>query len=935
MMGFMSNIANVDQILRERFGLATFRAGQREVIEQVLARRDVLCVMPTGGGKSLCYQLPALLLDGVTVVVSPLIALMKDQVDVLRSRGIRATLINSTLDPAEQTARIREVEAGEYDLVYIAPERFQSGRFVEAAAKTRLALLAVDEAHCISEWGHDFRPDYARIGSARKLLGMPPCIALTATATDHVRRDIAVQLQLREPALFVTGFDRPNLSYRVIKAGTEPEKLARLARIYDKIPGPSIIYASSRARCETVAEFAKTSLRKNAVVYHAGLTREERSQAQDRFMQGEADVVVATNAFGMGIDKTNIRSVVHFNLPGTLEAYYQEAGRAGRDGEPAHCVLFFAPGDRKLQELFIENEYPSREVIIGTYEFLRGIELDPIELTRQEIREGAGVSEGEQAVGAALGILEAAGGLERFRPRENMAIVRFNGDPDAFPLLNKNPSEQGSSTRAKVLGGLQALIGRRTGETIYFHPEAFAASLGIDRSALLRSLRALRDEWPIDYIPPFRGNAVRVVDRSRRGRDLEIDYRALYEKKEQEYQKLERMIQYATSSSCRRAFILDYFGDPKNERCDRCDRCEANDPAISERLPGLVSLTIETPAAREVVLKALSGVARAKGRFGKTTVAKMLAGSLSEKMKSWRLDELSTFGILRELKTDEIVRLIDALLSAKLVESREVGRFRQVVETTQAGREWLRLRGEAPLRIEIDDPLFQKLRLLERREKSAGTASGDDPPTHADSEPNEQPAENLAARLKSLRTSWARLAGISPAYVLTNETLDAIVRELPDTPAALAAIKGIGPSKLERYGAAILRAVREAASKSSNEPKAPELPLRPDARDDHLDSTALVTTEEWTSRLLEKGFSAREIAAIRGLEVATVVRHATKTAESGKAVPIEAFIDRRTLGEWESVYRSDRECPSHADPLLWGLFRSCRSLSSREESRAS
>src|SRR5258708_1096734 len=220
-MSVAESAIDLERTLRERFGLEQFRPGQREVIEQVLQGRDVLCVMPTGGGKSLCYQLPALLLPGLTLVVSPLIALMKDQVDGLTQRGVRATLINSTIDPAEQNARMAEIELGRYDLVYVAPERFRSTRFVEAMAKVRPALLAVDEAHCISEWGHDFRPDYARLGLARRKMGAPPCIALTATATDLVPRDIAAQLDLREPAPFVTGFDRPNLIYPLRSASQD------------------------------------------------------------------------------------------------------------------------------------------------------------------------------------------------------------------------------------------------------------------------------------------------------------------------------------------------------------------------------------------------------------------------------------------------------------------------------------------------------------------------------------------------------------------------------------------------------------------------------------------------------------------------------------------------------------------------------------------
>src|SRR3954468_17899477 len=281
-MSVAESAIDLERTLRERFGLERFRPGQREVIENVVQGRDVLCVMPTGGGKSLCYQLPALLLPGLTLVVSPLIALMKDQVDALTQRGVRATLINSTLDPAEQRARIQEVEAGRYDLVYVAPERFRSPRFVETMARVRPALLAVDEAHCISEWGHDFRPDYAKIGLARKRLGSPACIALTATATDLVRRDIADQLDLNDPAMFVTGFDRPNLTYAAVDAERDADKFAALSEVLSRNPGSAIIYASSRKRCESVGQSLEDGLGRSAVVYHAGLTREERTTAQER-----------------------------------------------------------------------------------------------------------------------------------------------------------------------------------------------------------------------------------------------------------------------------------------------------------------------------------------------------------------------------------------------------------------------------------------------------------------------------------------------------------------------------------------------------------------------------------------------------------------------------------------------------------------------------
>ena len=353
---------NLDALL-PRFGLSTFRPGQREVIATVLAGKDCLCVMPTGGGKSLCYQLPALALDGLTLVVSPLIALMKDQVDQLQARGFPVTFINSTLPVEEQYDRLDRVAAGEFRLAYVVPERFRSSRFLEAVRAVGLKLLAVDEAHCISQWGHDFRPDYARLGYFRRMLGNPTTIALTATATDVVRRDIVEHLALNEPRTFITGFARENLFYEVLSPRTDREKAEMLVKFLRETPGTGIIYASTRKRTEEVAEIIGQQTPRRAAVYHAGLPPDERRATQEAFMSGRCEVIAATNAFGMGIDKADVRFVVHYNLPGSLEAYYQEAGRAGRDGKPSRCVMLYHGGDRYIQEFFIENSYPGPDVI--------------------------------------------------------------------------------------------------------------------------------------------------------------------------------------------------------------------------------------------------------------------------------------------------------------------------------------------------------------------------------------------------------------------------------------------------------------------------------------------------------------------------------------------------------------------------------------------
>ena len=950
-----------DRTLRERFGLEEFRPGQREVIGEVLRGRDVLCVMPTGGGKSLCYQLPALLLPGVTLVVSPLIALMKDQVDALTARGLRATLINSTLDLAEQNARIAEVERGRYDLVYVAPERFRSGRFVEAMNRVKPALFAVDEAHCISEWGHDFRPDYARLGAARRALGGPPCIALTATATDLVRRDIAEQLDLDDPAQFVTGFDRPNLTYHAREARKDADKLSAVAEILGRNPGPAIIYANSRKRCEEVGAFLDRTLRRQAAIYHAGLPREDRNAAQERFMGGEADVVVATNAFGMGVDKANIRSVIHFNMPGTLEAYYQEAGRAGRDGLPAECVMLHAPGDRYLQEMFIDNEYPPAEAVYRVYEYLRSLDADPIELTQSEIRESARVDLNESAVGTALRILETASALERLRPRENMAIVRIRREPDEPPLYERvgpNAHVQGTVARA-----VEGLVNGRFGEAVYFHPDEFAASLGLDRMALTRAIRNLAGDSPLDYVPPFRGNAVRVLDRSRGARDLEIDFSTLNKRKGREYDKLERMIKYASTNSCRRSYILQYFGDTNASTCGRCDNCgggaEGGSPRPSDR-------AIDTPAGREVLQKVLSGVARCKARFGKTAVAQMLIGSNSERMEKTGLTRLSTFGVLAKsgFSQAEIVTILDGLLAVGMAESEDVERFRPILKLSEAGWAWIR-DPEAPGPVlPVEDYLAQKICNggMERVIAGAGVEAprpGRPPAAPAtggwagdeDSSSWEPsgPAmgDPLWERLKALRLEWARASNVKAFQIFPNRVMDELVKARPDTPQALAAIKGIGPSTMEKYGAAVLEAIRAGVAEpppieaSGIEP-APSPPPRPAPAQAPApaesfapavvaapapNGASYVPTEEWTYRLLERGFTFEEAAAIRGLEIGAIARHASWMVKKGKTVPVPAFLTPEVEAAWRSHLESgNRDAPEgdgSAASRYWPLFLSC------------
>lgn len=365
--------SDVETARKEIFGLKSFRKGQAEIIRDILSGRDTLTVMPTGSGKSLCYQLPAVVIKGFTLVISPLIALMKDQVDTLQSIGIQAENLHSGLDFMQQQAIIDDVIQGRTRILFVAPERFRNAAFQELLNKTPINLLAVDEAHCISQWGHDFRPDYRRIGELRESLGNPPTIALTATACPDVQRDIITQLRLKEPSLHIVGFDRLNLLFGVRVFRSERQKLDYAIQFvknnicqqsYAKRPhqGCGLIYASTIKMAQT----AYDALRQAGIyagLYHAGLTPTSRARVQDRFMNDDFHCLVATTAFGMGVDKANIRYVLHLSLSSSLEAYTQESGRAGRDGLPAQCQLLYLSKDAKIQEYFINNSYPD----IGVY----------------------------------------------------------------------------------------------------------------------------------------------------------------------------------------------------------------------------------------------------------------------------------------------------------------------------------------------------------------------------------------------------------------------------------------------------------------------------------------------------------------------------------------------------------------------------------------
>jgi ATP-dependent DNA helicase RecQ len=639
------------ECLRDRFGFAAFREGQAEVIGAALAGRDVLCVMPTGSGKSVCFQVPALLGTGLTLVVSPLIALMKDQVDALARRGIAAAEINSTVSPAEQEARLDRAASGELRLLYVAPERFRSDRFRARIAGIRVERVAVDEAHCISQWGHDFRPDYRRLGPAIELLGRPPVMALTATAPVEVQEDIVLQLGLRDPARFVCGVVRGNLDFEVVRTRERDQKDAALfTRI--KRPGASLVYCASRKQVDRLhATMRERGL--DALRYHAGLDEEERTDSQERFLVGGAPLMVATNAFGMGVDRPDVRRVIHFEIPRTVEAYVQEAGRAGRDGEPAECTLLFHPGDIHIQRWFLESANPSREVVAEVFRVLLDAGERRLEMTADDIAVRMRMETASTAVSSALAVLDRAALVRRGRRGENRARLRVLPPPD--DLFASIPVPPG-------LGRLLAWLEKKHGTDVEASLDLEETSdlLGRSEETVRRALQRLHEMGRIVYAPPFRGRATEIQAQGV-PEDLlaAVDFEELADKRRREEKKLDEIIGYAQVPGCRVRYLLDAFGAPGASRCGRCDGCKSFARAGPEHAP--------TEGERAVVGAVLEAVRTHDGRFGFKRIAEHLYGSKSRSVARGRLARGPTYGALSALSLSAVEEWVHAVYDAGLL----------------------------------------------------------------------------------------------------------------------------------------------------------------------------------------------------------------------------------------------------------------------------
>ena len=610
------------ETLRETWGYDGFRPGQREAVAAVLEGRDVLAVLPTGGGKSLIYQVPPVASGGLAIVVSPLVALMKDQVDALARRGVRAVALHSGLSRRQTDQAWTDAEHGLYRVLYLTPERLLTDLFLARASRLEVDLLAVDEAHCISEWGHDFRPAYRRIGESRAHLstsrGDPtPVVAVTATATPEVRRDILERLDLKDPAVVVRGFDRPNIVWSVLDV---QDPVRQALEVFQAVPGSGLVYAGTRRNCErTARRLVADGI--EAEAYHAGLERDVRDGIQRRWLEGDTRVIAATSAFGMGIDKPGVRAVVHTTLPSTLESYYQEAGRAGRDGERAFAVLAVGPDAETLPRDLVEKGQPAPSDLQRVYQaagslaqIAIGSEPDDLvvvlleALSRVTERSPSHVRSAVErlATAGAWDVVPARDGDVRVRlPRgrdgfvralegESVAVQRFGDD-----LLRRLPASASEGTTVQI-GVLAQSLG--------LPPERLEAGLDYlaSRSLLVvqRAAEGLTLRW-----------------RGARMRSAPLDAVALEGARRRAHARLDAVVRYARSVGCRRQHLLAYFGEPAPARCGRCDVC------LGRHRPDVV-MPSDEPALRAVLEAVEQGERVASDRRARVLVDWLVAEGL-------------------------------------------------------------------------------------------------------------------------------------------------------------------------------------------------------------------------------------------------------------------------------------------------------------------
>ena len=872
------------EALRRLFGYPDFRPGQEEIVGGVLAGEDLLAVMPTGAGKSLCYQLPAMLLPGCTVVISPLVALMKDQLDSLPpALREQAAVFNSTVEREEMDARTADLVSGQVKLVYVAPERLRQRPFLHALARAAISRFVVDEAHCISLWGHDFRPDYLFIPAVVEMLGNPPVLAMTATATKALQAELGERFH-RPLRVIHTGVLRPNLLLEVERVRDAEEKLRRLIDLCTDTRGTGIVYVSSRERAEQVAAV----LRRHGISarhYHAGMDTGDRAAVQDAFMRGRVRVIVATVAFGMGVDKPDVRFIVHFNPSRSLEAYAQESGRAGRDGVPARCILFWASSDKAALARWAREDALTPDLLRAVYRgirqratgngqrggnFVRWPLARLVEIVKETLAGGGTTKTDdvdETAVRVAIGALEQVEVLRRHCDLPETVRVRAlgearphppdpplprgeRGEPGPRPMSNAQPSPAAraawedlarnpvAAPPSPLVGeggrggeGVLAALGAEPGERLSLDPFEIADALGCPPSDVEERLLLAQDEGALAFQGFGRGMLLELLPHPP---DLAERLRALLDGYERaQLRRIEEIMAYATRPVCRTATIARHFGVSHPGRCGNCDVCRGGQRATGNgqrgedagqrgaggrerERPGADGRTADASrssdepalperAPEDIIIACVAELPFPMGRAG---VSKLLKGSVASAVQA---DRSRHFGMLAGMTISAIQDQIDRLVEAGYL-NRDTSEYR-LLSVTPAGfakepAPWPPVAPPTPGPRPLRASAASRERGDGSRDRAPTSTSADRVsvvltglPTFGEDDPR---VEERFERLRTWRLQESRRSNLSPAYVFPNETLHLLASTHVTSLDDLSRIKGIGPSKLERYGEALL-----------------------------------------------------------------------------------------------------------------------------------
>ena len=627
--------------LQEKFGLSAFRPGQEAVIDCLLAGRSSLAIFPTGGGKSLCYQLPGLLLDGLTLVISPLIALMKDQVDALRKRGIMAARLDSSIGPAEAQSIYRQLADGSLKLLYIAPERLANERFLNRLQGRSIALLAIDEAHCISEWGHNFRPEYMKIARLAQELKVGRVLALTATATPAVAADIRRAFNIAEDDQIRTSFHRPNLHLVVSPCPAPQRRHQLLQRLRERPSEPGIIYVTLQKTAEQVANFLCAE-GVTARAYHAGMKPEERTAVQDAFMTGDLQLVVATIAFGMGIDKADIRAIYHYNLPKTLENYMQEIGRAGRDGQDAHCEILACADDLTVLANFSYGDTPIPEALADLVEHL----LSQGDVFDVSLFELSGLFDIRPLVIATI-----------FTYLEMNGVLRATGPfYDSYKVQLKRPLEDVCADfdpqRATFLQDLFATA--KPGRVwSHLNPDESATALGQPRGRITAAIGYLEEKGELTTQVTGLRHGYRIHEPTADRQKLIGDLQKTFAQKEQQnISRLRGVLAYAEQNSCLTRQLLDYFGEKSDSDCNDCSRCQRGEGQSLPRTAPLETGTAENEIAQRLRAENHSALSHPR------QLARFLCGITSPAASRARLSRHPDFGALGAFPFRKVLEML-------------------------------------------------------------------------------------------------------------------------------------------------------------------------------------------------------------------------------------------------------------------------------------